>query len=100
MAAKVQQLTEQTAAALAQQQTQEESAVKGASDLKTLQDQLAALQKSLETAVAAQTTVQQQLAEQQKKAAELKAAQEAAEQESADAKEKLELFQKAYAPPK
>ena len=71
-----------------------------ASDLKVLQDQLAALQKNLEAAVATQTTVQQQLAEQQKKAADLKAAQEAAEQEAADAKEKLELFQKAYLPPK
>ncbi len=100
MTAKLQQLTEQTAAAVAQKQTQEESAVKVASDLKALQDQLAALQKNLETAVATQATVQQQLAEQQKKAADLKSAQEAAEQEAADAKEKLELFQKAYAPPK
>lgn len=100
MAAKVQQLTEQTAAALAQKQTQEVSAAKVASDLKTLQDQLAALQKNLESAVAAQANAQQQLAEQQKKADELKAAQEAAQQEAADAKEKLELFQKAYAAPK
>ncbi len=100
MAAKVQQLTEQTVAALAQKQSQEESAAKVASDLKALQDQLAALQKSLESTVATQATVQQQLAEQQKKAAELKAAQEAAEQEAAEAKERLELFQKAYAAPK
>ena len=100
MAAKVQQLTEQTAAALAQKQTQEESAAKVASDLKALQDQLAALQKNLEATVATQTAVQQQLTEQQKKAADLKAAQEAAEQEAADAKEKLELFQKAYTAPK
>lgn len=100
MTSKLQQLTEQTSAALAQKQTQEESAAKVAGDLKALQDQLAALQKNLEATVATQAAVQQQLAEQQKKAAELKTAQEAAEQEAADAKEKLELFQKAYAVPK
>ncbi len=100
MSAKVQQIAEQTAAALAQKQSTEEAAAKVAADLKALQDQLVALQKSLESATLAQTSAQQQLSEQQKKAAELQAAQEAAEQEAAEAKEKLELFQKAYVTPK
>ena len=100
MTAKVQQIAEQTAAALAQKQTSAEAAAKVAADLKALQDQLSALQKNLDAATAAQTAAQQQLAEQEKKAAELLAAQEAAEQEAADAKEKLELFQKAYTAPK
>lgn len=94
-----QQLAEQLVATEKDSQVQAEAVAKVNGDLKSLQEQLAALQKQLESTANAQATAAQQLADRQKKAQELKAAQEAAAQSAADAKERLELFQQSYAPP-
>ncbi len=100
MTTKAQQILEQASATELEQKAKADAVAKYNADLKALQDQLAALQKQMETAAAAQTAAQQQLTEQEKKATDMKTAKEAAEAAALDAKEKLELFQQSYAAPK
>lgn len=96
MTTRAQQLTEQVAATMGEKQNQQQAVEKVTADLKTLQEQLANLQKQLEATANMQTAAQKQLQDQEAKANQLKTASDDAQAAALEAKEKLELFQKSY----
>lgn len=90
-------ITEKVAAAVADKQTQQSTVDKLAEDMKSLQEQLAALQKRVAETASAVEQAQMELSSKASQATELEKELQAAEQAALEAKEQLELFEKAYA---